>query len=107
MVTERGQPAGSRTSASTARAGTSCAMATATRRPSPPTRQILPASDPAAVTHPYDAVLVLSFGGPEGPNDVVPFLRNVTRGRDIPAARLAEAGRHYEWFGGVSPINAQ
>jgi len=57
---------------------------------------------------PIDALLLVSFGGPEGPADVEPFLRNVTRGRDIPAARLAEVGRHYlEVFGGVSPINAQ
>jgi len=55
---------------------------------------------------PYDAVLVLSFGGPEGPQDVVPFLQRVTRGRDIPADRLAAVATHYELFGGVSPINA-
>ena len=57
---------------------------------------------------PVDALLVVSFGGPEGPDDVVPFLQNVTRGRGIPAERLAEVGRHYlDVFGGVSPINAQ
>jgi ferrochelatase len=55
----------------------------------------------------YDAILVVSFGGPEGPDDVVPFLENVTRGRGIPRERLAEVGRHYDRFGGVSPINAQ
>ena len=55
---------------------------------------------------PYDAVLVLSFGGPDGPADVVPFLENVTRGREIPRERLVEVGAHYELFGGVSPINA-
>jgi ferrochelatase len=49
----------------------------------------------------------VSFGGPEGPADVVPFLQNVTHGRDIPEARLREAGRHYFHFDGVSPINAQ
>ena len=55
-----------------------------------------------------DALLLVSFGGPEGPADVVPFLENVTRGRGIPAERLVEVGRHYqELFGGVSPINAQ
>ncbi|WP_432247537.1 ferrochelatase [Streptomyces sanyensis] len=59
--------------------------------------------DPA----PYDALLLLSFGGPEGPDDVVPFLRNVTRGRGIPAERLEEVGQHYFLFGGVSPINDQ
>ncbi len=54
------------------------------------------------------ALLLVSFGGPEGPDDVVPFLENVTRGRGIPAERLAEVGRHYlDGFGGVSPINAQ
>ncbi|MGK5629880.1 ferrochelatase [Streptomyces sp. URMC 123] len=56
---------------------------------------------------PYDALLLLSFGGPEGPEDVVPFLENVTRGRGIPRERLQEVGRHYFLFGGVSPINAQ
>ena len=55
----------------------------------------------------YDALLFVSFGGPEAPGDVVPFLQNVTRGRDIPEARLREAGRHYFHFDGVSPINAQ
>jgi len=54
----------------------------------------------------YDAILVLSFGGPEGPDDVVPFLQNVTRGRKIPPDRLAEVAGHYARFGGVSPINA-
>ncbi|MGP4004418.1 ferrochelatase [Streptomyces sp. 8N706] len=56
---------------------------------------------------PYDALLLLSFGGPEGPEDVVPFLENVTRGRGIPRERLEEVGQHYFLFGGVSPINAQ
>jgi ferrochelatase len=55
----------------------------------------------------YDAVLLVSFGGPEGPEDVVPFLENVTRGRGIPRERLEEVGAHYQLFGGVSPINAQ
>jgi ferrochelatase len=55
----------------------------------------------------YDALLVLSFGGPEGMADVIPFLENVTRGRNIPAERLAEVAEHYYHFGGVSPINAQ
>lgn len=55
----------------------------------------------------YDALLVLSFGGPEGPDDVIPFLQNVTAGRNIPAERLAEVAEHYQHFGGVSPINAQ
>ncbi|MEU2791554.1 ferrochelatase [Streptomyces sp. NPDC007100] len=56
---------------------------------------------------PYDALLLLSFGGPEGPDDVVPFLENVTRGRGIPRERLKEVGQHYFLFDGVSPINAQ
>ena len=57
---------------------------------------------------PVDSVLLLSFGGPEGPEDVRPFLENVTRGRGIPAARLDEVGRHYlEVFGGVSPLPEQ
>ncbi|MEV0532214.1 ferrochelatase [Kitasatospora sp. NPDC050463] len=56
---------------------------------------------------PYDALLLLSFGGPEAPEDVVPFLENVTRGRGIPKERLKEVGKHYFMFGGVSPINEQ
>ncbi len=55
----------------------------------------------------YDAFLLVSFGGPEGPDDVIPFLENVTRGRGVPAERLAEVAEHYRHFGGVSPINAQ
>lgn len=55
----------------------------------------------------YDAILLLSFGGPEGPDDVVPFLENVTRGRGIPRERLVEVGAHYAHFDGVSPINEQ
>ena len=55
----------------------------------------------------YDAVLLVSFGGPEGPDDVLPFLRNVVRGRGVPEARLAAVAEHYQHFGGVSPINAQ
>ncbi len=57
--------------------------------------------------HPYDALLLVSFGGPEGPDDVVPFLENVTRGRGIPRERLEEVGKHYHLFGGRSPINDQ
>ena len=56
---------------------------------------------------PYDAVLLVSFGGPDGPDDVLPFLRNATRGRGIPDARLAQVGAHYALFGGRSPINAR
>jgi ferrochelatase len=54
----------------------------------------------------FDAVLVLSFGGPEGPEQVRPFLENVTRGRNIPPERLDGVAEHYLHFGGVSPINA-
>lgn len=55
----------------------------------------------------YDAILVVSFGGPEAPEDVVPFLENVTRGRGIPRERLEQVGAHYHLFGGKSPINDQ
>jgi protoporphyrin/coproporphyrin ferrochelatase len=64
-----------------------------------------PRFDDAA--HRYDALLVHSFGGPEGPDEVMPFLENVTRGRNIPRERLAEVAEHYLHFGGVSPINGQ
>ncbi|OZM73123.1 ferrochelatase [Amycolatopsis antarctica] len=53
----------------------------------------------------YDALLWLSFGGPEGPDEVMPFLENVTRGRGVPRERLEEVAVHYRHFGGVSPIN--
>lgn len=56
---------------------------------------------------PYDALLLVSFGGPEGQDDVIPYLRNVTRGRGIPDERLEEVAHHYRHFGGVSPINDQ
>ena len=56
---------------------------------------------------PYDAFLLVSFGGPEGPGDVMPFLRNVTAGRGIPDERLAQVAQHYYQFGGISPINQQ
>ncbi|MHB2021663.1 MAG: ferrochelatase, partial [Candidatus Xenobia bacterium] len=54
-----------------------------------------------------DAVLLLSFGGPERPEDVMPFLRRVTAGRNIPDARLEVVAQHYQHFGGKSPINDQ
>ena len=65
--------------------------------------------DPAApgATAPYDALLLVSFGGPEKPADVLPFLENVTRGRGIPRERLADVAHHYDGFGGRSPINDQ
>jgi len=55
----------------------------------------------------YDGILLAGFGGPEGQDDVIPFLRNVTRGRGIPDERLEEVAHHYRHFDGVSPINAQ
>ena len=57
--------------------------------------------------HAFDALVVVSFGGPEGMDDVMPFLENVTRGRGVPRERLLDVAHHYELFGGVSPINAQ
>lgn len=60
----------------------------------------------ASAPQEYDAILLASFGGPEGQDDVIPFLRNVTRGRGIPDERLEEVAHHYRAFGGVSPINA-
>jgi len=61
--------------------------------------------DSASPLAPYDAVLLVSFGGPEAPEEVVPFLRRVTAGRDIPDSRLEEVGEHYFARGGRSPIN--
>jgi protoporphyrin/coproporphyrin ferrochelatase len=55
----------------------------------------------------FDALLVLSFGGPEGPDEVMPFLENVTRGRGVPRERLEAVAEHYRHFGGVSPLNAR
>src|SRR5215471_18602991 len=55
----------------------------------------------------YDALLVLSFGGPEKPDDVLPFLENVLRGRNVPRERMLEVAEHYYHFGGRSPINDQ
>ena len=76
--------------------------------------RVLGATDAAADGAPwvsaptsYDAVLLAGFGGPEGQDDVIPFLRNVTRGRGIPEERLEEVAHHYRHFGGVSPINDQ
>jgi ferrochelatase len=67
------------------------------------------AAGPEHVSEPtkYDAILLAGFGGPEGQEDVIPFLRNVTRGRGIPEERLEEVAHHYRHFGGVSPINDQ
>ena len=55
----------------------------------------------------YDAILFLSFGGPEGMDDVLPFLENVLRGKNVPRERMEKVARQYELFGGVSPINEQ
>jgi len=57
--------------------------------------------------HNYDAILILSFGGPEKPDDVIPFLENVLRGRNVPRERMLEVAEHYYHFGGKSPINDQ
>jgi protoporphyrin/coproporphyrin ferrochelatase len=67
----------------------------------------LPSVEPPAVDPltPYDGILLLSFGGPERPEEVMPFLRRVTAGRGVSDERLAEVGEHYHRFGGRSPIN--
>jgi ferrochelatase len=72
-----------------------------------PGERVVPKSpgDAGVVSAPYDAVLVLSFGGPEAPDEVRPFLENVTRGRGVPSERLDAVEEHYQAFGGVSPIN--
>jgi ferrochelatase len=63
--------------------------------------------DQPYLDQPYDAILLVSFGGPEGMEEVIPFLENVLRGRNVPRTRMMEVAHHYELFGGVSPINAQ
>ncbi|MFJ6652494.1 ferrochelatase [Microbacterium sp. NPDC091313] len=90
-------------------------MTTDAPRENTPAAEPVPYASPAAapgrpwVPEPvaYDGVLLAGFGGPEGQDDVIPFLRNVTRGRGIPDERLEEVAHHYRHFGGVSPINAQ
>jgi ferrochelatase len=80
-----------------------------------PEQHVVPFASPAAASGApyveqavaYDGLLLAGFGGPEGQDDVIPFLRNVTRGRGIPDERLEEVAHHYRHFGGVSPINAQ
>jgi len=59
------------------------------------------------LSKPYDALLIVGFGGPEGPDDVIPFLENVLRGKNVPRERMLEVTKHYQLFGGVSPINEQ
>lgn len=91
-----------------------CACAPAAEIPEP-VEQLVPGATPAASSGPehveepvaYDAILLAGFGGPEGQDDVIPFLRNVTHGRGIPDERLEEVAHHYRHFGGVSPINQQ
>ncbi|HEU5348281.1 MAG TPA: ferrochelatase [Ktedonobacterales bacterium] len=61
----------------------------------------------ARTGEPYDAILLVSFGGPEDLDDIMPFLENVLRGRNVPRERMLEVAHHYELFGGVSPINQQ
>jgi len=82
-----------------------------------PTRPgaVVPAATPASAAGPehvsqatdYDAILLAGFGGPEGQDEVIPFLRNVTAGRGIPDERLEDVATHYRHFGGISPINGQ
>ena len=60
-----------------------------------------------SATPEYDALLLISFGGPEGPDDVMPFLENVLRGKRVPRERMLEVAQHYQQFGGASPINEQ
>jgi ferrochelatase len=55
----------------------------------------------------YDAILIIGFGGPEGPEDVIPFLENVLRGRNVPRERMLEVAEHYNHFKGISPLNGQ
>ncbi len=75
--------------------------------PTTPSNDPGPSNDlgPPGAAADIDAILIVSFGGPEGPDDVMPFLRNVTRGRGIGDERLAAVAEHYHLFGGVSPIN--
>jgi len=61
----------------------------------------------AVDARPLDALLLVSFGGPEQPSDVIPFLENVTAGRGVPRSRLEQVAEHYQHFGGRSPINDQ
>ncbi len=67
-----------------------------------------PSSDQASpASETYDGLLLVSFGGPDGPDDVIPFLENVLRGKNVPRERMLEVAEHYQHFGGVSPINQQ
>ena len=64
-------------------------------------------SNPVNGAASYDAILMVSFGGPEGRDDVIPFLENVLRGKNVPRERLLAVAEHYYHFDGISPINAQ
>ena len=90
-------------------AGEAAARATTPAQRGPVTVQSFRAAPAQAALGPesIDSVLLQSFGGPEGPDDVMPFLQNVTRGRDVPAERLAQVSQQYLRHGGVSPINEQ
>ena len=66
-----------------------------------------PASPIALAMKNSDAILLVSFGGPDGPDDVIPFLENVLRGRRVPRERMLQVAQHYDHFGGKSPINDQ
>lgn len=65
------------------------------------------ASYAAMIQNPYDALLIMSFGGPEGPDEVMPFLDHVLRGKNVPEVRKREVAEHYLHFGGISPLNTQ
>jgi len=73
----------------------------------PHAASVNPSSHIAHASSSYDAFLLVSFGGPEKPDDVIPFLENVVRGKEVSRQRLLEVAEHYELFGGVSPLNAQ
>src|SRR3954463_11463524 len=64
-------------------------------------------STTTSATPSYEAILLVGFGGPEGREDVIPFLENVLRGRNVPRERMLEVAEHYYHFDGVSPINGQ
>lgn len=108
VVVGRLQPVG--TSAADASPVTGARRTSSRQEPQPSSVEVRScAGDPGAYqrAEAYDALLVVSFGGPEAPDEVEPFLRKVLRGRDVPAARIAEVAEHYHLFGGASPINAQ
>jgi ferrochelatase len=76
--------------------------------PAVPTKPAAPTTPlPPLSKLPIDSILFVSFGGPEGPDDVIPFLENVLRGKNVPRERMLEVAEHYQSFGGVSPINEQ